>query len=259
MNVEQSIQPIPSVLELVHGASEFDEQQATEAVRLIGDRLATILDDQSIGSIDTFTQKVVDPLIVQLNPDVELSGYSFAGPLSVDQPDEVMSFMGIGGVGVRNWEAKLITALNEVGFEPKHEGQTYEMAFVWVSAHELGHGLEEAQAYEQREISPHDPNRWVYSPSSYRYVTEHPDEVVGSDAGMFPIVESERRAEAVAVIMCDVILQEAGLDSEQSAKVLNLIHESFMPADGTAPKTINALGYALPLTIEQLRERYPAA
>jgi hypothetical protein len=229
--------------------------------------------------IRTYRTWVVDPVRVFFDGERSSSHYELALPWgrSENGSDVGQSTLWLTKSSIEKWAGRLEEGFANAGAAFDYEGQQFDLAFGWMVAHELGHGLADAHSLTYRipyELEDGE-KRWRYPNLPQEVLSRDPDQKLLPDIGDSTVVEDERQAEGVGTLFLKKVLAEQGMSQEDAERVSTAVHETFRKdADtirervaaqdgaryyfygGNKDVPLNRLGYAYPLLERQLVERF---
>lgn len=265
--------------DLLRGTADFDMAHAAEAAKIVGDMLVSECRSAGIDGrvIEVFEQYVVGPVDVDSTDGV--SHYELGVPLRRSTKEvPISSRLWIGREGMSNWTTVVAGAFEAAELDQGYAGQAYDIAYAWTIAHELGHGLSDAWAFLHRRSSPNS-EWWVYPQLSGTVLAADPTERWATHESDALTIENERQAEGVAMLILPKLLTQISLGSDDAERLTIEIHSALHPRaelvrsslartdqqtsmlavnkdiEG-APKNVNVVGYANPVSAEQLRTRF---
>lgn len=272
-----------AVHERLKNSAEFTEAQATEVARVIGGEMTTMFLGIGIPSdlVGVFDRKVAKPVEVQFDNWLggELSHYEMMLPWKEEQENEDFSVVALGRKSVSGWSEDLKGAVEAAGATLNALEDYYDLAYGWMIAHELGHGIQYAFSYTQRKPSTNALHLWDYPRVVETFLDKHPEERAAPNPDDSSLIEAERQAEGMGRLYLKKLLEDYGLSDELIERISKGISAKFAErgADSKAllektsekvglsdvvremdgsPKYVNALGYATPLSPDQLVDRF---
>ncbi len=268
--------------EAIRGAAEFNEGQETALVRRVGNDVARLLEAGGLDGrlLDAFRTHIVSETEVTFDRanDGDKSYIEVALPLRMS--DSIFSSqLVIGRKSVERWAGILGTAFGQHGIQPQYPEQTYDIANVWLAVHELGHGLGTMYEWLHRVKSSYPyEERWDYPISPSDFLMAHPESALAPHPDDACRIERERQAEGIGSLYLRQVLTEIGIADERQATLVveaarATMDERAAPARSVLRPDVSLaeanldknpedrhtgiiIGYANPLSIEELRQRF---